>query len=47
MLFEIFLNGAVPKEPAEWEKFQKTLILVSEVIVQQPEHTFQISTLFP
>ena len=30
MLFEIFSNGVAPKRPAEWEKFQTTLILAFE-----------------
>ena len=32
--FENFSNGAAPKEPEEWEKISKTLILVFNVIVQ-------------
>ena len=35
-------SGAAPKEPAEWEFFLENVDLVFEVIVQPPEHTFQI-----
>ena len=39
--FVIFSNGAAPKGLAEWrKKFQKTLILVFEVIVQPPKTHF-------
>ena len=39
--FEKKFNGASPKEPAEGvkKKFQKTLILAFEVIMQLPEYT--------
>ena len=43
-LFEIFSNGATPKGTSGVrKKFQITLILAFEVIVQQPKDIFEIS----
>ena len=40
MLFEIFSNGGCPKGTRSVEKFQTTLILVFEVIVQPHGNIF-------
>ena len=43
-----YLKGTLlaPSGPLRSKKFQKTLILALEVIVQPPKHTFEIDFLF-
>ncbi len=41
-LKKILSGGGSTKETRREEKFQKLLILVFEVIVQPPKHTFEI-----
>ena len=47
MFFEIFLHSRYSSGTLHLNKLQKTFILVFEVIVQPPKHTFEIGIFFP